>query len=214
MTKRGLVIFDLDGTLFHSATATVPAVQHAFQEFGLPRPTPEEILFFIGKPTRDFHDWLRAQCPAEQASQLVESVDRCELEYIAEPGKLFPNVPQVLRQIRAFAGHMAICTNGYPAYVERVIADHHLRQYFDRIRYRGWSSDSKALMVRELMDQLDGRPGVVVGDRREDIEAAHQNGLTSVAAMYGYGAEAELSSADTAVASPSELPDALQALIL
>ncbi len=68
-------------------------------------------------------------------------------------------------------------------------------------------------MVRELLSKLEGRPAVVVGDRRTDIEAAHRNGLTAVAAMYGYGSEEELMGAEAAAASPSDIPDLIRALL-
>jgi len=212
VANHGLVIFDLDGTLFEGQKATLPAVQRAFQEMGLPQPDPREILSFIGKPAHVWHAWLYSHGPQEKAAQLVAAIDRYELDFIAEKAQLFPGIPEALAEIRAFVGRMAICTNGPPAYVERVIADHRLRRFFDKVRHPHSVDDTKVSMVRELLEQLGGRPGVVVGDRRDDVRAAHENGLRAVAAGYGYGDAAELSAADAAVASPAELPGAIRSL--
>jgi phosphoglycolate phosphatase len=143
---------------------------------------------------------------------LVAAIDRYELDFIATRGQLFPRIPEALAEIRALVGQMAICTNGPQEYVERVITEHGLRPFFDEVRYHQSNEDTKVLMVRELLAQLGGRPGVVVGDRRDDVEAAHQNGLAAIAATYGYGAGDELSEADVAVASPAELPAAIRSL--
>ena len=42
MPKRGLLIFDLDGTLFQAHKVTVPATQRSFQDQGLPAPPADE----------------------------------------------------------------------------------------------------------------------------------------------------------------------------
>jgi phosphoglycolate phosphatase len=206
MVHRGLVIFDLDGTLFHGVNATVAAVQRSFQEMGLHQPDVDDIQAHIGRPAHEFHAWVRSHCSAERASQLVTAVDRYELDFIAEKGMLYPGVPEALGNIRAFADQMAICTNGPGIYAERIIDAHGLQSFFDKVRTWQSASDTKTSMVRELLGQLDGRPAIVIGDRRHDVEAAHQNGLTAVAATYGYGAADELKYADAAVDSPAELP--------
>ena len=54
MVRRGLLIFDLDGPLFKPETVTIPAVQHAFRDRGLPIPPLEKIRSFFGRPTREF----------------------------------------------------------------------------------------------------------------------------------------------------------------
>lgn len=211
--KRGLVVFDLDGTLFHSADATLPATMRAFREMGLPQPDRQEVLSFIGQSADAFHAWVRTCCPADLVPDLVASVDRYELELVANGATLFPGVREVLAEVRTFVDHMAICTNGYPGYVEQVIAAHQLRGYFDVIRYRYADDDTKISMVRELLDRLNGRPVVVVGDRHYDVEAAHQNGAIAIAASYGYGSAAELAPAEFAVSSPSELSGLIRSLL-
>jgi phosphoglycolate phosphatase len=212
MANHGLAIFDLDGTLFEGKKATLPAVQRAFQEMGLPQPDPCEILSFIGKPAYMWHAWLYSHGPQEKAAQLVTAIDRYELDFIAEKGQLFPGIPEALAEIRASVGQMAICTNGPQQYVERVIADHGLGQFFDKVRYPRSTYDTKVSMVQELLEQLGERPGVVVGDRRDDVKAAHENGLKAVAARYGYGNADEFSAADAGVASPAELPAVIRSL--
>ena len=211
--KSGLVIFDMDGTLFDGASATVAAVHQAFEEVGLRRPDRYDILLHIGRPAHEFHNWLRSHSSAEEASRLVALVDRYELELIGVKGELYPGVREALLEIRLLVGQMALCTNGPKTYVQRIVSTYGLKRFFDEIRHWQSDSDTKALMVGELLRKLDHRPAVVVGDRRNDIKAAHQNGLAAVAAMYGYGSEGELLDAEAAAACPSEIPDLIRALL-
>ncbi|MBL1241607.1 MAG: HAD-IA family hydrolase [OCS116 cluster bacterium] len=43
-----LVIFDLDGTLVDGARAAIPAMQHAFEAVGLPKPNDAQVMDMIG----------------------------------------------------------------------------------------------------------------------------------------------------------------------
>ncbi len=213
MNKRGLLIFDLDGTLFRAETVTVPAVQRSFQERGLPIPASEEICSFFGKPNSEYYAWLGSRCPQEKAAELIAVVDSRELALISETGELYPRVLEILSTLKAMVSQMAICTNGPQNYVERVMGVHGLEAFFDTVRYRKFDHDSKPLMARELLERMASRPAIVIGDRQDDIEAAHQNGLLAIAATYGYGVAEELKAADAAAASPSDLPDLVRSLL-
>ena len=141
------------------------------------------------------------------------TIARLEWELVSDSGELYPLVREMLTRVRTLVSQMAICSNGTQGYVERVIDAHRLRVFFDVIRYRRSSQDDKPFMVRELLRRSGSSTAVVIGDRRDDIEAAHQNGIPAVAATYGYGSEAELESADAAAASPSVLPDLVTSLL-
>ena len=108
---------------------------------------------------------------------------------------------------------MAICTNGGRAYVDCVMGAHDLGRYFDTVRYREATADSKPSMVRELLGRFAGRPALVVGDRGDDVEAAHRNGIKAVAVSYGYGSSTELAQADATAESAWEIPKAVDLLL-
>jgi phosphoglycolate phosphatase len=213
MNRSGLLIFDLDGTLFRSETATIPAVRKSFEEFGLPIPPDEEVFKFIGRPHADFQKWIKQQCQNDRAAALVAMVDSLELAFVTQTGELYPHVKDVLIELASADFHMAICTNGERRYVERVLASQQIGSFFDAIRMRLSSTDSKPSMVQDLLRQFSNRRAIVVGDRYDDIEAAHENGIAAVAANYGYGSSDELASADATAHSPAELPKLVRSLI-
>ena len=65
-TTGAILIFDLDGTLFHTETVTVGAAREAFAAHGLAPPTDAEICSFIGRTSAEYNAWLRTLCPAAE----------------------------------------------------------------------------------------------------------------------------------------------------
>ena len=213
MGTSGLLIFDLDGTLFRTELVTVPAVAKSFQAHGLAVPPDEAICSFFGRPAPEFHAWIRSLCPPEVVSEVIAAIDGNEMALIARAGALYPGVREALAELRASMGQMALCSNGRHAYVSRVLAVHGLEPFFAVVRHRESARDNKLSMVRELLGHLESRPALVIGDRSDDIEAAHQNGLRAIAATYGYGTAEELQAADAVAHSPSDLPGLVRRLL-
>ena len=69
---------------------------------------------------------------------------------------------------------------------------------------------SKIENVRAALVHLGCRDGVMVGDRRADIDAGRANGLRTVGCTYGFGTREELADADFLIAAPRELPAVLE----
>ncbi len=208
------MIFDLDGTLFQADRVTVAAARRCLATVDVAAPEESAITYFTGRPAEEWCDWLRALCPRNaDASIIREAFDRMGLERVPTAGALFPGVREALAEVRGLGRTMAICTNGQRQYVERVMGSHGLEVYFDTVRYRKPGDGPKSSMVCELLAELGGGPAVVVGDRGDDIEAAHRNGIAAIAARYGYGSREELAPADAAAASAAEIPELANRLL-
>ncbi|MCS7259435.1 MAG: HAD family hydrolase [Anaerolineae bacterium] len=211
--RRGLVIFDLDGTLFCSDGATVPAVQQIFAAYGLPVPAEQEIVHYIGPLEDEFHRWIRSLCPSHLAEEVLAAVLQREHELLSRSARLYDGIDQVLTRLRPVVGALALCTYASPRYAREVLRSHAIADFFDMIRCREAPTDTKYQMISEVLHHLRHRPAVVVGDRAVDIEAAHAHGLVAVGVLYGYGSAEELARADAFVESPAQLLDTLIALL-
>ena len=213
MTDHPLLVFDLDGTLFKTESVTIPAVTATFQRHGLTPPEDRAIMAFFGRPWADFHEWLRGRGGDDVAATMGREIDRLEMALISEVGEWYPGAREAIRELRGWAEHMVICSNGTPEYVRCVLEVHAVGRLFDAVRWRLSQADTKSLMVGEILKRWDGRPAVVIGDREDDIRAAHDNGLMGVGASYGYGVAGELAEADALASSASELPSVLARLL-
>ena len=107
MRPGSLLIFDLDGTLFHTETVTVPATRAAFERHGLAPPSHEAVCAFIGRPGVEFSAWLTTLCPPTVAEQIVRDAAERELELIGESGVLYPGVPEMLADLLRKLGRPA-----------------------------------------------------------------------------------------------------------
>lgn len=211
--RRGLIIFDLDGTLFCSDAATVPAVQQVFAAYGLPIPSEQEIVHYIGPLEDEFHHWVRSLCPPHLAEEVLAAVLQREHELLSRNARLYDGIDQVLIRLRPIVGAMALCTYASPRYAREVLHRHAIADFFDVIRCRESPADTKYQMIGEVLRHLVPRPAVVVGDRAVDIEAARAHGLAAVGVLYGYGSAEELAGADACVTSPAQLYDTLIGLL-
>jgi phosphoglycolate phosphatase-like HAD superfamily hydrolase len=209
---RGLVIFDIDGTLFETDTATIPAVQKSFAEFELEPPTFEEVTAFMGRPDEETHRWLE-QRVGDVWRDLARAMGANEMAMVGLTGRLYPGVPELLAELRARAMQLGICSNGPEDYVTTVLETKELAHFFAAVRWRRDGDTSKTEMVRDLLDTLPARPAALVGDRQDDVEAAHANGLAVIGTSYGYGRAGELEAADLQVAAPADLLAAIDSIL-
>ena len=151
--RRGLLIFDLDGTLFRGDRGTVRAVWETCDRFGLPRPGAEEINGYFGRPVHEFHDWFRAMAPGRDMTAFLEEMDRREFELVAETGELYPGVREMLERFRE-EFRLAICSNGSKIYIDTVLKSRGIDGLFDLVRHRKSPGENKTEMAREILAEL------------------------------------------------------------
>lgn len=219
MSRQIVIIFDIDGTLFQTDLVTVPAVQRGFAAHGLPPPEADAVRAFFGRSVAAYEAWLASLLPAGDAPHIIEEINRLERQLIGEEGRLYPGARAALETLRITDHLLAVCSNGPEEYVRRVLDEHDLRPFFTAVRARGARRDGKARLVAEIRAELlaaspAARPLVVIGDRADDVAAAHANGGMAIGAAYGFGAPEELRDADALVCAPSEIPLAVARLVV
>ncbi|MBN1827169.1 MAG: HAD family hydrolase [Candidatus Eisenbacteria bacterium] len=209
---RGLLIFDLDGTLFRGDRGTARAVWETCDRHGLPRPSADAINGYFGRPVHEFHDWFRGMAPGRDMTLFLEEMDRREFDLVAETGELYPGVREMLERFRR-EFRLAICSNGSKIYIDTVLESRGITGLFDRVRHRERPEESKPEMAREVLGEIPARPAVLVGDRRDDFRAARDNGIFFIGSAYGFGAPGEIDGADAVVREAREIPAAVERLL-
>ncbi|MCK5861200.1 MAG: HAD family hydrolase [Candidatus Hydrogenedentes bacterium] len=206
---KRLVIFDVDGTLFRTDCVTVPAVQRTFVKFGLASPDRKTILGFFGKSVASYENWMAEQCPPGQAPKIVAAANALELQLVGEEGLLYSGVQETLETLQTQKYLMAICSNGPQAYVDEVLDQHRLRKFFPVVYARDMQYSGKKEMVRLILDTMAPDDFAVIGDRHDDIEAAHTWNGHGIAAAYGFGDPEEWRNADMKIKDITQAPDSL-----
>lgn len=197
-TNRMSLIFDLDGTLFRVETVSVPAVKAAFKSLSLAPPTKNRILSGIGKVTQRFYQELLPESKRNLAQMLQMMGSENEILLLRQgKGQLYSGTKKVLGQLKDNGYRLGLISNSSYKYFREIIQAFGLAPLFNHSLCAGETKGfQKRDLIRRVRGLLGGGRAIVIGDRKEDILAAKENGMKSVGCLYGYGDREELEAAD------------------
>jgi phosphoglycolate phosphatase len=152
---------------------------------------------------------LQARCVGVDPVTVIADTNRRELHHVHASASLYPGALELLHAIRNEGHVIATATNAPRDYFDAVLDGHGLRALVDVPMCLGDGFADKSAMVARAIQESESRPAVVIGDRQDDIVAAHANGAFAIGARYGYGADGELADADAVIESLADLPAAL-----
>lgn len=207
--KRPVIFFDWDGTLADSMALCVGEIRVALERMGLP-PLPESRLMACNGPTyAESVDILGI--PHDRAEEFLRLRMEAELELVPTVQRLFSGIREMLEHLQPWAD-LAVVSNGMPRYLELSTRMLGLQARFTLIQPL-IPGKTKAEALAQVLQALRPDRAVMVGDRAGDFNAAHMNGLTAIAACYGYGTSAEWALADQQAGMVAELERLLLEII-
>ncbi len=215
------LLFDLDGTLTNSAEGITKCVQYALHDAGIDEPDLNSLRKFIGPPLRasfeKYYGFTSRQ--AEAATQKYR--ERYHNIGIYE-NEAYPGILDLIRSQHAASITLAIATGKPEIYALPIAQRFGFAPYMSAIVGSSLDRrlDNKALVVAEALrrlsrDSAEDKPHILlIGDRQEDVLAAHDNGIKCIGIGYGFGSLNELSEAgaDYYAATIPELQKLLLAL--
>ncbi|WP_280803234.1 HAD hydrolase-like protein [Aurantimicrobium minutum] len=209
------VLFDLDGTILDSAPGIIAALTDTFKFLGLPVPSRDEFMAYIGPPLLASLQ-ERAGLPADKAQEALEIYRRDFRRDGAFNSAVFPGVIGLFESLRDAGVPLAIATSK-PEDQARAILDHfELTDYFTTIAGASESDarTSKAHVVGHALAQLtaqgaDVSQAVLVGDRIYDVEGAAAHDVPTIIVEWGYGSPEEAKGAIATVYSADRLRELL-----
>ncbi|MBQ1264114.1 MAG: HAD hydrolase-like protein [Oscillospiraceae bacterium] len=211
------VLFDLDGTLTDPGVGITKAVQYALRHYGIDEPDRRKLEKFIGPPLHlAFTEYYGFE--PEQALEAVEKFR----EYYNVTGwrenAPYEGIRELLQDLREAGIKLVIATSKPETTALRVLELFSLKDAFDCIcgaPMHDAEASKKAAVIRRALrdaDITDLSRAIMVGDRRHDIEGAHETGLAAIGVLYGYGDRAEHTAAGADYLA--ENMQALRALLL
>lgn len=192
-------LFDLDGTLVHTAPELSLALNQMLIELGH-APVDEALATaWIGHGTRNLvaqalaHAAASQRTPAQSDGHLSSALARFDQHYRACVGSrchLYPEVRETLGALRQRGGRLALVTNKDRCYTERILDALALREPFD------WVISGDTLPTRKpdpagvhwCLERwaLAPQQAVFVGDSDIDAQTARRAGLPVYLTSYGY----------------------------
>lgn len=172
------IVFDLDGTLIHSAPDLHASACKMLTEFDLPSLTLEQVISFIGNgvPT------LVERCVSAVgggAAIYDDALARFRVHYLADPIGLtapYPGVTEMLTALKSEGFRLGVCTNKSDGMTTEVLRGLDLDGYFDvvvggdTLPVRKPAPEPLHLAFERL--GTPGAEGLYVGDSEVDAATA------------------------------------------
>ena len=187
------VLFDLDGTLVDSAPDITTAIDATLVALGQ-APTGEALVrLWVGNgATRLLERALRHAGIADNA-RLEAARDLFFEHYaahLADRSRLYDGVAPALEQLHASGLMLAVCTNKPARFVRPLLEGMRIDRYFSAVLGGDELAQRKPhpAPLLHLAGTLRVAPGrcLMVGDSRNDVEAARAAGMPVIAVSYGY----------------------------
>jgi phosphoglycolate phosphatase len=213
MTRRPVILFDLDGTLSDSAPGILGSLRHAFDVNGLPRLDPRTERALLGPP---FYESLP---PLIGEAALPDVIAAYRDDY-GRTGmydtSVYAGVREVLAGLRAQEVRLAVATSKPESYAVPIVEYLGLSEFFETVGgdELDGSLRTKALVIGKVLARL-GQPHpadmLMVGDHVHDIEGARAHGIATIGVGWGYAMPGELAAAQplSICATPAELAHVL-----
>lgn len=204
------VLFDLDGVIADSRVAITACLNHALVEHGLPGRPAEDLYGYIGPALADaFADLLGEPRESDAVVGCVTAYRAAYRDASVRLTTLMPGIQPVVEQL-AESHRLGIASSKPVSFSEPILATLGIRDLFEVVAGPDLNpfGETKAQTIATALETL-GRPAVMVGDRRHDVEGARANGIPCIGVTWGIGSADELvaAGADAVVTSPGELVD-------
>ena len=214
MNESSAFIFDLDGTLFDSASQIYRALCVTRVERGIPPINFEEVAKLIGLRAEELFADVGLN-PQELAD--IVSLFRRNLESeIKQENFTYPESKSLLSQIRKLGFALGVATSKPDRLAKMVVGNSELSNHITHIQGTdGFPPKPNPEVVIRCMSELGVTGGFMVGDRVEDVVAGNSAGLLSIGIAQSHVSEDELrlAGAFETFGSISELNGSLKSLI-
>jgi phosphoglycolate phosphatase len=215
--KKGILFFDLDGTVADSGTGILAAMNHVLEARHLQPLTSADLTHFVGPPLSvSFPTFFAPRgVPMEEMQMFIAEYRKNYSATHLPNTPLNPGMGDALVEFKK-TWRLAIVTSKPEPQALIAIQGTGVRHYFDIVV--GPHDDSEIpkaqLLERALreMKELHGElPALtscwMIGDRYHDIDAGVEVGTHTAGVLWGFGSREELSSAGATaiVETPQEL---------
>jgi len=223
MSLPKAVIFDLDGTLIHSAPDLRFALNRLLAQGGRRELSLEEVIGMIGDGVPKLVErGFAATGVVPESDALAERVEVFGRDYEVNATahtKLFPGALGVLEALREANVLMGMCTNKPVQATREILKEFEVETFFTAVVGGDTLGGIRKPDPRHLQAVLDdlnvsSRDAVMVGDSANDIAVAKNANVKAIAVTFGYchGPVAELD-ADAVIDYFDHLLPALDALV-
>jgi phosphoglycolate phosphatase len=200
--NKELILFDFDGTLIDSVPDLALALNHMLSTLGRPAFEETRIRVWVGNGARTLVERaLRASYGDEALEDdAVEAALTLFLDHYARHLAVrtvaYPDVPEVLAQLRGHGYRLGIITNKPHAFIEPILQSMGMDTLFE-LKLGGDSLENRKPHPQPLLHACDTlgvarEKTIMVGDSKNDILAAKAAGIACIGVAYGYNYDEDI----------------------
>jgi phosphoglycolate phosphatase-like HAD superfamily hydrolase len=181
------IIFDFDGTLANTISATLNALKQAFQELDIFYDDTKlnERLFVM--PSAQYSKLVSESIPANKLDAVLSRYRALKNENFKTDTNIrtYPGIENLLKKLKANRHNLFVATNGSKDTFFTLIKFLFNENPFEDFRA---AEGTKSEMVEHLIEihNLDRSKTVIVGDGLGDINAGKSAGIKTIAVDWGY----------------------------
>jgi phosphoglycolate phosphatase len=170
--EKGVVVFDLDGTLVDDiGLISHVAADALFRAFGTPAEEGRvHYLATTGMPFEAQLAQLYPEVPADQRGAVARIFHERKVREAYAEASVFPDVPRMLKRLGRDGWTLVVSTGSEREMADLVLEREGIRFWFEAILGSGQGTKREHLV--EYQRRYPGVPVVLVGDSRFDMEAA------------------------------------------
>lgn len=209
MTKKKLIIFDLDGTLVDSLDDLTTSVNHMLAIFGQDPITRDAVRGMVGQGARNLVERALPDFGAAEQQQGLEIFLQHNEQHLADMTLPYPGVVETLERLQATGYDMVVVTNKNESLSRSLLDKLGLSGFFIKV-YGADSLPARKPSPEPLLHVMallgfSNDATVMVGDSINDISAGNAAGVNTIGCTWGYGDDSELIGADYRVDTFAEL---------
>lgn len=197
LDRKPVVLFDFDGTIADTSRAIIRMARETLEARGFDVDALGDLHALIGPPLFDgFADLCHV--PRETAIEITyEYRERFESQVTPDDYPALPGVRELLAALAARGTRLAVATSRLEGPAREMVESLGLTMFEAVVGRLEPGRDTKADSIRGALALLgvDASEAVMVGDRRHDVEGAHEVGLPCIAVYTGAAPAGEHESA-------------------
>ena len=186
---RGIVVFDVDGTLFDTKEGIIKALNIVLENNGMNQIQEKDEDEYIGPPIKYSLKKFYVLDDAE-ADKLVEEYRTYYIDHTIKESRLYVGTTELIECLKLRGYSVGIATlKTYPQ-VHALLKYNNMLESFDIIRTanaKGGVSKSDMLGQIRAVFKCDTDEFIFIGDTVGDFNAANEMDYKFIAADYGYG---------------------------
>lgn len=197
-----ILVFDFDGTIHNTEITYKKAITESLSELNLDI-NDFDFKSFIGMGPKDVWDIILKD-DSDKTPYIKKNGDRI-IKYMKESGELYDGAIETLSYLKD-KYDLFILSKCRRVYMEAAREKFGLDSFFSKYFI---GEDYDYLEKYKILRKEIKEDYIIIGDRREDMEAGLKNNQKAIFAAYGYGTPAEGRGADIKISTIKELNDIL-----